>query len=206
MAPQARGDCVLGNLSARAAEREGPKARDRCFPHSRDAPAHRRAPRRTALTATCHPVASTMCVFQPPHVAFSRLVMFSTVLLPCFGLGGAGVSVNYAKSPLGPWTTGAASLDPGCKDWSTCGAGQGGRCEPVTQAQQNAVIIIPADASARGATMARVVLCRVRPRKWRCCCRWRWPQRSQRRRGASSSRTTRRSSRLDGQCAATRCA
>ena len=79
----------MGNLSARAAEREGPKARDRCFPHSRDAPAHRRAPRRTALTATCHPVASAMCVFQLPHAAFSRLVMFSTVLLACFGLGGA---------------------------------------------------------------------------------------------------------------------
>jgi len=75
----------------------------------------------------------------------------------CFGLGGAGVSVNYAKSPLGPWTTGAASIDPGCKDWSTCGAGQGGRCEPVTQAQQNAVITIPADASSSSALEGETV-------------------------------------------------
>ena len=61
----------------------------------------------------------------------------------CFGLGGAGVSVSYAKSPIGPWTTGAATLDPGCEDWKTCGASRGG-CEPVTQAQQNVVIAIPA--------------------------------------------------------------
>ena len=71
----------------------------------------------------------------------------------CFGLGGAGVSVSYAKSPLGPWTTGAASLDPGCKDWNTCGAGRGS-CEPVTQAQQNAVITIPA---ASGEETARYI-------------------------------------------------
>ena len=64
----------------------------------------------------------------------------------CFGLGGAGVSVNIAKSPLGPWTTGVISLDPGCANWTTCGAsphnGPHG-CAPITQAQQNAVITIP---------------------------------------------------------------
>jgi hypothetical protein len=60
----------------------------------------------------------------------------------CFGLGGAGVSVNWATSPLGPWHTAAASLDPGCLNWTTCGAGRRG-CDPVTQAQQNAVITVP---------------------------------------------------------------
>ena len=68
----------------------------------------------------------------------------------CFGLGGAGVSVNWAKSPLGPWTTAAASIDPGCTNWTTCGAGKGG-CEPVTQAQQNAVITIPGEEAGAAA-------------------------------------------------------
>ena len=47
----------------------------------------------------------------------------------CFGLGGAGVVVNTALAPLGPWTTRSTSLDPGCPgDWITdhrCGIYQG---------------------------------------------------------------------------------
>ena len=42
---------------------------------------------RTPPLAT--PAASAMRDFDPPQAAFSRLVMFSTVLLACFGLGAA---------------------------------------------------------------------------------------------------------------------
>ena len=86
----------------------------------------------------------------------------------CFGLGGAGVVVNSAPSPLGPWTTRTVRLDPGCaaSKWPHCVGGEGCAfrgnatvaadghcgaggpgppffpqvCRPVTQAQQNAVI------------------------------------------------------------------
>lgn len=79
----------------------------------------------------------------------------------CFGLGGAGVSVNIAKSPLGPWTTGTISLDPGCANWTTCGAtshnGPHG-CAPITQAQQNAVITIPSTTGTEtSSTPARFI-------------------------------------------------
>lgn len=40
----------------------------------------------------------------------------------CFGLGGAGVVVNTASSPLGPWTTRSVRMDPGCPvtRWPAC--------------------------------------------------------------------------------------
>ena len=46
----------------------------------------------------------------------------------CFGLGGAGIVVNTAPSPLGPWTTRTVSLDPGCPVGKFCGT----RCGPPT--------------------------------------------------------------------------
>ena len=41
----------------------------------------------------------------------------------CFGLGGAGVVVNTAPAPLGPWTTRTVRMDPGCPvtRWPDCG-------------------------------------------------------------------------------------
>ena len=43
----------------------------------------------------------------------------------CFGLGGAGIVVNTASSPLGPWTTRSVSLDPGCPVGNRCGTHPG---------------------------------------------------------------------------------
>lgn len=71
----------------------------------------------------------------------------------CFGLGGAGVVVNTASSPLGPWTTRTNALDPGCSVGNGCSPGCSQRHgQPVTQAQQNYVIRVGGAASGSNAT------------------------------------------------------
>ena len=44
-------------------------------------------------------------------------------------------------------TVASVVIPQGCLSWSTCGAGRG-TCHPITQAQQNAVITMPATATA----------------------------------------------------------
>lgn len=66
----------------------------------------------------------------------------------CAGLYGGGVTYLTAPTPLGPWTTRSAALDPGCpmQEQTHCEppqVGPGQVCNPVSQAQGNFVIEIP---------------------------------------------------------------
>lgn len=66
----------------------------------------------------------------------------------CAGLYGAGVAVLTAPHPLGPWALRSSALDPGCpldamKQCVPAQVGPGEVCDPISQAQQNAVVEVP---------------------------------------------------------------